>query len=283
MQHGIHIDPYICSYFYGRTASSASDDLRACPVATRTALFGEVTQRQLTEISAYAPQALAVTGSAAFDPLAAAVEQLDRDTCRADLGLPAEGRVVTIMANRFWGPQYWRWFVTTLFDALAQLPQWRTVIKLHPHDAPDGYLQAAARVGLEKPLIMRDRLWPAIVAADAVVACYTTTILDAMALSRPVVFPRIPGMEDSLGFAESGGVIAVDDVDQLVAALQRLDEDPAHLAAQVEGAFPVLEEHLHRVDGRASERLALLADELSGTSRPSAPPVVAPSEVGEHV
>ena len=64
LQHGVHSDPYIPSYYFRQTALKHGVDIQACPIATKTAVFGEFTSQNLTQISAYPVEAVAVTGTA---------------------------------------------------------------------------------------------------------------------------------------------------------------------------------------------------------------------------
>lgn len=262
LQHGVHSDPYIPSYYFRQTALKHGTDIRACPIATKTAVFGEFTSQNLTQISAYPVEAVAVTGSAMFDSLQSAMNSLTRVNAREALDLVKSGNVVTVMST-FTVPQERKWFVQTIMHAAKRsAPGWTWLVKLHPEDPGDDYRTMAAELGLKNVKLSDRKLWETIVASNAVVACYTSTVLDAMALKRPVISPFIVGKHDFLGLLDSGAVEPVKNDFDLCAALNRLT-DPSRSHELTNRAYELLKKHVFGIEGSAAQRLADLLTELA--------------------
>ena len=146
--------------------------------------------------------------------------------------------------------------------AKRSAPGWTWLVKLHPEDPGDDYRTMAAELGLKNVKLSDRKLWETIVASNAVVACYTSTVLDAMALKRPVISPFIVGKHDFLGLLDSGAVVPVKNDLDLCTALNRLT-DPSRSHELTNRAYELLKKHVFGIEGSAAQRLADLLTELA--------------------
>jgi hypothetical protein len=271
LQHGLHGGAYIPSYFFRRTAWEQGGDISACPIPTKTAVFGEVTRSYLCEDSAYPAEAVAVTGTTIYDDALAFGKQADKAAIRKNLGF-AEEKVVTVLSSIFTEIQDRRWFIEHSLAAAADRDL-QCVVKLHPREDAETWQLIADRMGVARPLVRRDGLWQAIVAADVVVSWYSTTVLDALLLDRPVVVLRVPGKNNPESLAGRGGVMIVDDQRELSEALRLLVMDRQKRDTLVDRGRQLLVEHIYKCDGRAAGRIgaliAAVADAHGAVANPS--------------
>jgi hypothetical protein len=271
LQHGLHGGAYIPSYFFRRTAWEQGGDISACPIPTKTAVFGEVTRSYLCEDSAYPAEAVAVTGTTIYDDALAFGKQADKAAIRKNLGF-AEEKVVTVLSSIFTEIQDRRWFIEHSLAAAADRDL-QCVVKLHPREDAETWQLIADRMGVARPLVRRDGLWQAIVAADVVVSWYSTTVLDALLLDRPVVVLRVPGKNNPESLAGRGGVMIVDDQRELSEALRLLVMDRQKRDTLVARGRQLLVEHIYKCDGRAAGRIgaliAAVADAHGAVANPS--------------
>ncbi len=254
LQHGLHGGAYIPSYFFRQTAWEQGGDISACPIPTKTAVFGKVTRSYLCEDSAYPAEAVVVTGTTIYDDALAFGQRADKAAIGRSLGF-AEGKVVTVLSSIFTEIQDRRWFIEHSLAAAADRDL-QCVVKLHPREDAGTWQLIADRMGVARPLVRRDGLWQAIVVADVIVSWYSTTVLDALLLDRPVVVLRVPGKNNPESLA--GGVRIVDNKEELSEALRRLVMDRQQRDILVEQGRQLLVEHIYKCDGRAAERIAAL-------------------------
>jgi hypothetical protein len=261
LQHGLHGGAYIPAYYFHEVAWEEGSIL-SCPVPTRTAVFGEETRRLLTQVSAYPPEAVVVTGTPIFDRLLEAKRKGDAKSLRGALGLEPQRPTITVLSSIFTEVEDRVWFVETVLRALQQWPEMQSVIKLHPHENPKLWREASQELGLPPPRLYRSRLWDCIQAADAVISWYSTTILDAMLLDRPVVVLRLVGRNNPLSFIEKGGARMAGDAGELKRALAEVMGDQRIREQLAEGRRRVLQEQLYHFDGGATSRIVALLREL---------------------
>jgi hypothetical protein len=280
LQHGMHAGPFVPAYYFRQVSWEGEGDRLGCPIPTATALFGEDTRRMLTLVSAYPPASVEVTGSAAHDLLRDQAERLSPGAARKALGVGPEGRVVTVLSSKFLESQHRVWFAETVLGALRELPEPRVIVKLHPHETPELWRATARRLGMPEPLLLRDKLWECLAAAEAVVAWYSTAVLDAMAFARPVVIVQQPGRDRAVKFADERQVQVAGDASQLRGVLAALLEDQELRAELVRRGREILADQVYRLDGGAAARIAALINRLAAAKAgPGEPPDLIPGAV----
>jgi hypothetical protein len=111
----------------------------------------------------------------------------------------------------------------------------RCLLRPHPGDPsnPARYRAAAARSGAQAPVLNDINPWDLIGAADVVLTHNSTSALDAMAFSRPVIHLNMSGVPDMFPLVSEGRAISVASPGELIGALCEL-RDPAERARQVE-------------------------------------------------
>ena len=264
LQHGIHGGAYIPSYFFREVLWEGEGDVTACPIPTRTAVFGEHTREMLTGVSAYPNEAVVVTGSPQYDVLLGARDLLPKDAAKRSLGLE-EGPLVVVTSSIFTEIDDRQWFVDNVLQAVRKASHLNWAVKLHPHESAAMWEKTAARQRNSLPILFRDRLWPLLAAADFVVSWYSTTILEAMLLEKPVVVLQMTGRNNAGGFIDAGAVETASDGARLAEILQSLSSDATQRAGVVGRSRETIARHLHSLDGRAANRVA---DTILGLMEP---------------
>lgn len=257
LQHGVQGGAYVPAYFFRAVNWQDGDPQTACPVPTRTAVFGQSTFDMLVGVSAYPAAAVTIIGSTMHDAIIRQAGRLDAATSRRGFGLDPARKTVAVLSSKFTYAQYHSWFVEGVLEAMKAMPDIQFIVKLHPRESREPWLEAAAESGVEPPLVVGDRLWESIAAADVVVSWYSTTVLDAMILEKPVVLLVKADTSLAPGYVGRNGIETVGDAPQLIRAIaDRLERPTAYRDG--------LEQELYRLDGKASHRLAGLLAELGG-------------------
>jgi len=188
-----------------------------------------------------------------------------REALRAELGIPHDARVVTLIARLVPIKRVDRFLEVAA--ALAELPGVRFLI------VGDGELRGRLRSS-PPALALGDRLIWAGFRRDMPAVCFASDVvvqtsdnegtpvglIEAQAAGLPVVSTRVGGTASVVADGETGTLTAVDDIDGLAGELRRLLDDP-ELAAQMGDAgcrravasFS-LEQLVERIDGLYRER-----------------------------
>ncbi|MGY8825877.1 MAG: hypothetical protein ACKVJG_18410 [Candidatus Latescibacterota bacterium] len=256
LQHGVHAGPYVPSYFFRAVNWKEGDAIRACPIPTRTAVFGQTTSDMLVDVSAYPSEAVTLVGSTMHDVLIRQIGRLDMASSQHSFGLQNGRQTIAVLSSKFTDTQYRTWFVEGVLEAMQAMPEAQCIIKLHPSESADLWLESAEQRGMSAPVIVGNRLWDVIAVADLIVSWYSTTVLDAMMLEKPVVIYANNDRSLAPAFVGRNGIETVGDVEQLVAAITDLMGVKISRRALLEG-------ELYRLDGRASQRLVQLVVDLS--------------------
>jgi CDP-glycerol glycerophosphotransferase (TagB/SpsB family) len=186
---------------------------------------------------------------------------------KARYGLPAKSRVMLYATQ----PVLWRAVVTreelienvrSLGRAVAELgPEFLLVLKLHPREALEDYAPAASG-DLPIRLIKEAEIAELIAPAEAFISSSSSTVLLAMMLDKPIVtvnFNRVPHFDY---YETVGGTLHAKTPAAAAEALRlAVFDGPTRDRLATERAA-VLARYA-RFDGRATERLADLVEELS--------------------
>jgi CDP-glycerol glycerophosphotransferase (TagB/SpsB family) len=190
------------------------------------------------------------------DVLIRQIGRLDMASSQHSFGLQNGRQTIAVLSSKFTDTQYRTWFVEGVLEAMQAMPEAQCIIKLHPSESADLWLESAEQRGMSAPVIVGNRLWDVIAVADLIVSWYSTTVLDAMMLEKPVVIYANNDRSLAPAFVGRNGIETVGDVEQLVAAITDLMGVKISRRALLEG-------ELYRLDGRASQRLVQLVVDLS--------------------
>jgi UDP-N-acetylglucosamine:LPS N-acetylglucosamine transferase len=152
------------------------------------------------------------------------------------------------------------WWFAVLARACAAVGA-EAWVKLHPQQKPERegemYRRAMAKAGCEGRIIAHGTadLRDLIAACDVFVSQFSTTILEALALGKPVVFVELREGPPFYPFDDFGAAIRVTRPDDAEPALRRAMSDEGR--AQMQAARAEFStRHLEPWDGHALERMA---------------------------
>jgi glycosyltransferase involved in cell wall biosynthesis len=205
-----------------------------------------------------------------------------RESVRAELGLP-EGDVLALLVATLRPEKRAEIFVEAVLRGHSQEPRLRGVIAGGGPQLSRVQSLTGAAPDVVRALGERGDVPDLIEAADVV--CLTSsfeglpmTVLEAMALSRPVVGTRVGGIPDAVEDGRTGRLVPPGDTDAFAEALVALAREPASRRAMGEAAHAAYRERytLHAMAERYAEVLAGLADRKAApASETRAPKMVA--------
>jgi glycosyltransferase involved in cell wall biosynthesis len=236
------------------------------------AVMGEVFREQFLS-QGVRKERIEVTGHPLHDAAFAQRAALSAERAgelKARYGLPNSARVILYATQ----PVLWRAVVTreelsenvrALGQAVADLgPEYLLVLKLHPREELDDY-GSVVEGDLPIRLVKDAEIAELIAPAEVFISSSSSTVLLAMMLDKPIVtvnFNRVPHFDYYEGV---GGTLHARTPAAAAEALRlALRDEPtrARLAAERERVLG----RYSRFDGRATERIANLVDEVSAKS-----------------
>ena len=229
VQHGI-IQQSHSGYLHldGEVAPDRNQHSPYSPIPDMIVVHGEGAKQALVEHGRYPPDSINVTGSPNIE--AARRRQGDRSEIRSRLGVADNAYVVLY----FGAPHHvFPADVEHLRAFLAccrAMPEIKPLLRPHPADqGPRAYRAAAMSAGVEAPVLTQEDPFELILAADVVVSHNSTTVLDAMALERPVIHINMSGSPDLFPFVKDGGAVSATNPEELCTALLALESADARL------------------------------------------------------
>ena len=192
---------------------------RGFPFPDRTLVFDEYAADHLRRAGRFPGAALAVTGSASLDALAAAVRALtpeDIARTRHDCGAGGSRALLVLAAKE----REARAALPALVEALQFMPDVQLAIKPHPAETPDVYQAAAAGAANIRVLPAGTPLPPLLGAASGVVTVNSTVAVDALALGIPSLVIGLPN--NLTPFVSAGAMLGAGSAAEIREALLRL-------------------------------------------------------------
>jgi hypothetical protein len=154
--------------------------------------------------------------------------------------------------------------VRALGDAVAALgPDYLLLLKLHPRESREDYSAVEGQGRIQ--IVTEAEVAELIAACELFVSSSSSTVILAMMLDRPIVtvnFNQVPHFDY---YAKVGGTLHARSVEQAAASLRLAAEDEPTRLRLAEERARVLARYA-RFDGRATQRLADLVQELAGSA-----------------
>ncbi|WP_162910042.1 UDP-N-acetylglucosamine 2-epimerase [Aggregatilinea lenta] len=227
------------------------------------AAFGEASRETLIARGAD-PARIVVTGPVRYDDLLHLPP--GRDGLLRGAGLDPARPVVLFAsqpARRLITPAMKRIAIRALVDAAAQANA-QVVIKAHPlEDASLGAI--LSEISVPVPVVQED-LYEWLCACDVMATISSTVVYEAALAERPALLLDWSGNSDVAGYVADGIGVRPASPGQVSEALNALLHDESARSALFARQRAFVTHHLNGNDGRASERLALLARRLMGES-----------------
>ncbi len=268
IQHGV-IHPFHHGYIYASDEVSKSGSVESpyCPIPDRTAAYGPYYKELLTEVSSYPKDSVVVTGQPRYDSLHYADQMYDRNKILLELGLDPRRKLVLWATQTHGLPaDENERNIEAVYQAIRQSEDLQLVIKLHPGE--DQRAPQYKRSHLYKPTIIggSGNTISLLYACDLMITRYSTTALEAVALNKPVIILNLSEDPDLVDYVQEGVAVGVYRARDLRPAIKKLLVEDGELARNRE---QYIRRYLYRVDGKATERVVNLIDEMIGwTDKP---------------
>lgn len=151
--------------------------------------------------------------------------------------------------------------------AMAEFPEKRLVIKLHPNqrEREGMYRAISERCGLKGYRIIRDiPLGLLLEHCEIFITESSTAAYEAVLWDVPILIVNLTKREDIVPYVPGGVALGAYDEKEIAPALRRLIGDDAARNALAERRRAFIERYMHRVDGRATHRVIDLLARVAG-------------------
>ena len=229
----------------------------------KVAVDGNLSRKILIE-RGVDPQNIFVAGLIILDSLFGMVKKFDKESLFKKFKLDPNKKLVVFTSQPLLKEEGEKTFYSIL-NAFKKLPDCQLIVKLHPAENFDLPRNIAKDVGVEKNvLIAKDtNLHELLYCCDLVISAFSTTILDAFVLDKPVIslnFSKKP-YPFPYDFIESGAAIGVFDTEELLPTINKAFSDSNLLRRLKQNRKKFLTRY-HKVDGKTSERIVRLINSV---------------------
>jgi hypothetical protein len=262
LQHGT-IGTVHKGYLSWKGSISESGDIKSpfCPIPDKTAVFGPYYVDLLTKISAYPSDSVVATGQPRYDALVGAGRVYNRDKFCGRLNLDPKKKVVLVVTENM-PILEGRTFLRSTLKALKDFPQLQVVIKPHPAEVGEWYLDVVREENVKATMLSKGAdTYEALYACDLFVGSYSTVILEAVILGKLGVTAYLAkGNDPTPYFKEvTSRVYREEDIGPEIRKTLYDDRTRERLKQSV---AKFVFEHAYKMDGKATERVTDLIEKM---------------------
>ncbi len=234
--------------------------LRSHPEGVRFAVMGSYAKDAYLGMGVDSDRVF-ITGQPRFDAILE--RKFSRGMVMKELGIPENKGLIVLATGSVVG---WLWeekqleeLMETLINAMAEFPDKQLVIKLHPAEEIEEYQKILEKIGGSRVILCRDTdIHQLLYACDLLLTIHSTVALEAMIFNKPVITINFSGKPDLMPYAESGAAIGVYRKKDLLPAMKRALYDPQIRKNLGQKSKRFVSEHVYKLDGQASKRVAEL-------------------------
>jgi UDP-N-acetylglucosamine 2-epimerase len=245
--------------------------------ADKQAVWGDASKKWAVE-RGKPSETQVVTGNPRFDPIVATEGKSEREKrwVYDKLGLTPQKGIVVLATSWYapvascYVPEEIEVFVSKTLEAMKEFPEKQVVVKLHPAYREE-YEEIARAIANELQIanvfITHRFLWELLSICDLLITDFSTVGLEGMLFDKPVIiFSPMKTLELNR-YAGSGAALEVYEEENLVPAIKGAlyDKEVRRKLAEARNRF--IYEYAYLQDGKASQRVANLIEQMIEESK----------------
>jgi len=262
IQHG-SIGPVHKGYIYSKGSISASGKIETpyCPIPDKTAVYGRYCYNLLTKMSSYPPNSVAITGQPRYDILATADRFYNRKKFCSKLILDPDRKIVLVATENVPIPEG-KALLRSILRALKNFPEVQIVLKPHPRERGEWYKKVVEEENVGVVMLSKDSdTFEALYACDLFLTSFSTIITEAIILGKLGVTVHLSEREDPTPYYKDVTLRVYREEDLVPAIREALYNEKTREKIKKAGKKFVYQ-HAYKQDGRATERVADLIEEM---------------------
>jgi glycosyltransferase involved in cell wall biosynthesis len=270
IQHGV-IHPTHFDYILSKDENSLEGGVKSpyCPLPDKTAVYGNYHKELLTKMSVYPGNSVVVTGQPRYDFLDYADKIYSKEKFLKRYSINPNHKII-LWATAFHGQDDEGNIkdFKAVFKMIQSIKNTTLVIKPHPRDEKrhiktiKHYLSDYKISAVVSP--GSSDTYEQLFFCDLMITRVSTTAMEAVALNKPVIVLDLNYKSDIIGYVEEGVALGVYKADDLKPTIEKLLRDDSELAKNRER---YIEKYLYKIDGKATERVINLIEEMIKESK----------------
>ena len=260
MQHGL-IAPYgsVAYNYHWNDLHKHKGNLN-CPLADQTAVFGSYFKEVLTRYGGYDSERITITGQPRMDIVFKNKKGYEKEKLCDRFGIE-KGKNIVCYASEPVKKEVERAFCAVV-KGLKGVKDAVLLVKVHPAEEEAVYRALLKRLGYPAIVSKDMDLYEALTCCDLLISIQSTVILEALALGKPAIQLNLAEEHDVFGEGAKEMITWVKDERKLIPAIRKaLLQDPDFRKVE-KRKERFISKYYHRVDGKVTERLIALVDQL---------------------
>ena len=270
VQHGV-IHPSHQGYMHAKDEISPEGSVKSpyCPIPDKMAVYGNYHKELLTKKSIYPENSVVVTGQ----PRYAFLSDVDKIYSKEDFFKQYQinsNHKIILWTTSFQGPRDEENIkdLKAVFKAIQGIKNATLIIKPHPHDNKRHINMIKANLrnyNIDAVITPSSSdTYEQLFACDLMITRGSTTGMEAIALNKPVIVLNLTGKPGAIDYVEQGVALGVYKAEDLKPTIEKLLRDDLDLAKNRER---YIEKYLYKIDGKATERVVNVIEEMIKESK----------------
>ena len=257
LQHGI-ITPTHYGYIFDK------EEKGKITLPDKTCVFGQYHYDLLTKNSIYEPDQVVVTGQPRYDVLFYADKIYSKERFFTEYKINPAHKIVlwTTQCHSLSEEENNKNF-KAVFKTMQNLKDTTLIIKQHPGEREEDtkmieeFLSKYEISAVVTP--KSSDTYEQLFVCDLMITRHSTTAMEAVALNKPVVILNLSGEPDIVEYVQDGVALGVYKEENLKLSIEKLLKDDSELA---KSRAKYIEKYLYKIDGKATERVVKLIEEM---------------------
>ena len=257
VQHGI-ITPTHYGYIFDK------EEKGKITLPDKTCVFGQYHYDLLTKNSIYGPDQVVVTGQPRYDVLFYADKIYSKERFFTEYKINPAHKIVlwTTQCHGLSEEENNKNF-KAVFKTMQNLKDTTLIIKQHPGEREEDtkmieeFLSKYEISAVVTP--KSSDTYEQLFVCDLMITRHSTTAMEAVALNKPVVILNLSGEPDIVEYVQDGVALGVYKEENLKLSIEKLLKDDSELA---KSRAKYIEKYLYKIDGKATERVVKLIEEM---------------------
>jgi len=230
----------------------------------KMAICGEATKKILTDKCKIDPDKLIITGCPAYDRLVNANKYFNKEQILMNLKLKEYKKIIVFATENLTEKENNK-LANIVCKSLENFHDIQLIIKVHPGESDlETYKNIAKKVGIDYKVIRDIDIYKILYISDLLITYFSATGLEAMLLKKPVITLNPFEGNDPVGYATSGATLIARNVKELQGSISIALYENQAITTLIENMKEYVYKQSYKQDGKATERVVDLIEEMAG-------------------
>jgi hypothetical protein len=264
-QHGvIHVNHPGYMFEKGAISTQEYTTFPFSPLPTITSIIGPAFKKILTEDSSFPKSRVAISGQPRYDVFHVIARIYDKDTFFKRHNLDQKKKMVLLATQPFYLETLRREFLINTIHEISLINGIQIVVKPHHNESIEWFNKQLRPIQADVMVLPPESdVIEAIYVCDVFMSVNSTTILEALALDKPVVVVNLSSQIEPLPWVKKGAALGVYNVEEIKSAAEKALFDDRLRNQLQDKRTKFVFEYLYKIDGKATDRVISLMLKLA--------------------